>query len=85
MPFTALGAVSRFSNHRRFGGAVKAVGGSVDAVTAFVVSALRRHPLARLLLLAYLLSIHAFVYVLLGRMQHKSLPAPGFAGARHDG
>lgn len=52
---------------------LQAFGSGVDAMTGRFVAVLRRQPLARLLLLLYLASVHALVYMLLGRMQHLSL------------
>ena len=49
---------------------VQAIGGTVDSVTAQVVAVLRRHPLARVAVLLYVLFVHLLIYVLLGRMQH---------------
>lgn len=55
--------------------AVQAFGGTVDRVTAQAVALLRRHPAARLLVLLYIATVHLFIYVLLGRMQHSHLQA----------
>jgi hypothetical protein len=81
----SLGYYRRFSNNRRFGKAIKALGGSLDSLTGSLVGTLRRQPLARLLLVVYLLCIHGFVYVLIGRMQRASMRhdgAVGLAGGR---
>lgn len=54
---------------------VQAFGGTVDRMTAQVVALLRRHPAARLLMLLYIATVHLFIYLLLGRMQHTHLQA----------
>jgi hypothetical protein len=71
VPMESLGGYyHRISSNQRFGSAVKAFGGSLDSLTAHVVSLLRSQPLARLILLLYLASIHGLVYLLMARMQH---------------
>jgi hypothetical protein len=54
--------------------AVQALGGTLDSLTGRFVAVLRRQPLARLLLVVYLVAVHAFIYVLLGSMQRHVLP-----------
>lgn len=49
----------------------------MDRVTAQAVALLRRHPAARLLVLLYITTVHAFIYLLLGRMQQAHLQAAG--------
>eukprot|EP00892_Ulva_mutabilis_P010436 jgi/Ulvmu1/7765/UM039_0074.1 len=75
VPMASLGGYYRIASNRRFGGAVKAFGGTVDRATAQVVALLRRHPAARLVVLLYIASVHLFIYLLLGRMQHTHLQA----------
>lgn len=53
----------------------QAFGGTVDRLTAQAVALLRRHPAARLLVLLYIATVHLFIYLLLGRMQHAHLQA----------
>jgi membrane protein YdbS with pleckstrin-like domain len=49
---------------------VQLIGGTVDSVTAQVVATLRRNPIARIAMLLYVVFVHLFIYVLLGRLQH---------------
>jgi hypothetical protein len=54
-------------------GPVQAFGGTLDSITGQVVGMLRRSPLIRLLAVMYLMSIHVYVYFLIGHMQRESL------------
>lgn len=74
VPMDSLGELyTRFASNRRFGGVVKAISGAFDSSAATLVTLLRRRPVARLMLLLYLLCIHGFVYVLIGNMQRLAL------------
>lgn len=52
---------------------MQAVSGVVDSSAGTLVGLLRSHPPARLLLLLYLLGIHLFIYLLIGRLQRQVL------------
>lgn len=52
---------------------VQAFGGTLDSITGQVVGMLRRSPLIRLLAVMYLMSIHVYVYFLIGHMQRERL------------
>lgn len=74
VPMDSLGELySRFASNQRFGGAVQAISGALDSSAATLVTLLRRRPVARFVLLLYLLCIHLFVYVLIGNMQRMAL------------
>jgi hypothetical protein len=74
VPMESLGGYyHRIASHQRFGSAVKAFSGTLDSLTAHVVALLRSQPLARVIILVYLMSIHALIYLLIARMQHASL------------
>lgn len=73
VPLDALGgAYHRLASHRRVGRAVRAGARAVDVGAGELVRVLRLYPLGRLLVLAYLLGLHAMVYALLHRLQGRA-------------
>eukprot|EP00887_Chlorella_sp_A99_P002332 scaffold10.g2332.t1 len=97
VPLSHLGdTYQRLANSRRVGSAVQAGARVLDSTTAQArsipafVRVLKRHPLGRLLVFAYLLALHLMVYGLLHRLQacasgrvssHKAFEAAEALGA----
>lgn len=86
IPMDALGEpYARLARHRKLGGAVTAAAGFLDRTAATASTLLRQRPLARLGLFAYLLLLHAYVYMLIARMQRQALLLSGPHGSVVDG
>ena len=68
------GAYAKLANAPgRLGGAVQRSGDLLDSLASRVVWVLRRHPLARLMVFAYVIAMHLFIYVVLHRVQRTVL------------
>ena len=50
----------------------------VDGSASTVVRILRQSPVSRLVVVAYLVGVHLFIYLLLGRLQHRAMGAESF-------
>ncbi len=50
---------------------------AIDVGAYTVVRVLRQYPTSRLAAAAYLLGLHLFIYLLLGRLQHRALSVDG--------
>lgn len=50
----------------------------LDKSASAVVHMLQRSPISRIAVLAYLVGLHAFIYLLLGRLQHRAMGAEAF-------
>ncbi|EFN53876.1 hypothetical protein CHLNCDRAFT_58358 [Chlorella variabilis] len=82
VPMAHLGdAYQRLANNNRVGGAVKAGAQLIDSTANQVVLVLRQYPAGRLVIFAYILGLHLFIYILLHRLQHKAFRAEMAADA----
>ena len=78
VPIDSMGPVyNRLANDRRVGRYISRGARMVDASASTVSVLLLRHPLFRLAVFCYLVSIHGFVYLLLSRIQKHAIAAAG--------
>ena len=56
---------------------------AIDIGASTVVRLLRQYPVSRLAAAGYLLGLHLFIYLLLGRLQHHALSVDGVAAIEH--
>ena len=81
VPIDSMGPVyNRLANDRRVGRYISRGARMVDASASTVSVLLLRHPLFRLAVFCYLVSIHGFVYLLLSRIQRHAIAAAGLNG-----
>ncbi|PSC71978.1 golgin candidate 1 [Micractinium conductrix] len=84
VPMERIGdAYQRLANNDRVGGAVKAGAQFIDSTATQFVRILRQYPLGRLVVFAYVIGMHCFIYFLLHRLQHKAFRAELAAAALH--
>ena len=50
----------------------------MDSSATIAVRMLRKSPVSRLVVIAYLVGVHLFIYLLLGRLQRRALGAESF-------
>lgn len=74
VPMDSMGPVyNRLANNRRVGRYISRGARMVDASASTVSVLLLRHPLFRLMVFCYLVSLHGFVYLLLSRFQRRAI------------
>ncbi|KAL0037207.1 hypothetical protein WJX79_006059 [Trebouxia sp. C0005] len=82
VPMDSLGeAFDRLANDNRVGSYVKAGARALDTSAAAAVRLIKQYPLGRLFVFLYIIGIHAFIYILISRLQGQALGHSSHAAA----